>query len=101
MEEKKKNKQYSAEFKSEAVAKCLKIGIKQTCEELGLKDSTLRGWLAKSEKCDSKGKEKPSYHDLEKEVRRLRKELGYVSEINKVLKKSTAIFSSHEMGGLR
>ena len=44
---------------------------------------------------------KPSYQELEAEIRRLKKELGYVAEINKVLKKSTAIFSSSEMGGLR
>ena len=44
---------------------------------------------------------KPTYEELEKEVRQLKKELGYVEEINRVLKKSTAIFSNKEMGGLR
>ena len=42
-----------------------------------------------------------AYSDLEKEVRRLKKENGYLKEINKVLKKSTAIFSAEHMGGLK
>jgi len=42
-----------------------------------------------------------SYDQLEREVGRLQKENGYLKEINKVLKKSTAIFSSDHLGGLK
>jgi len=44
---------------------------------------------------------KPSYEELEKENRRLKREIGYIKDINDVLKKSTAIFSSQEMADFR
>ena len=101
MSEKKKSKPtFSLEFKAEAARKCLEIGINKTSLELGVSPSALRNWCLKgnSEACS---KDKPSYQTLEAENLRLKKELGYVSEINKILKKSTAIFSANEMGGLR
>ena len=99
-ENKKTRPSYSTEFKAQAVAKCLEIGVNLTSEELGVSTASLKNWVLKS-KQSPRPDGKPSYEDLEREVRRLRKEIGYVSEINKILKKSTAIFSSEEMGGLR
>ena len=92
---------YSAEFKAEALVKSREIGIKQTSLELGVSQGALRSWMLKADRSTSPVDGKPSYQDLEKEVAKLKKELGYVTEINKVLKKSTAIFSNSEMGGLR
>ena len=101
MTEKKKTRQsYSPEFKAEAVAKCLEIGVSRTSKELGVTAITLKNWMVKSQR-GPVDDGKPSYEDLERENRRLKKELGYVGEINKILKKSTAIFSNSEMGGLR
>ena len=101
MTEKKKTRPtYSAEFRAEAVAKCLKIGVSQTSKELGVSPVTLKNWVLKANR-GPKIDGKPSYEDLEKEVRKLKKELGYVNDINKIVKKSTAIFSSSELGGLR
>ena len=91
-----KKKNYTEEFKREAVARSNAIGVTKTCQELGLVSSLLYSWKKKydNEGIPSKESKKPSYDELEKEVRRLKKELGYMEEINKVLKKSTAIFSS-------
>lgn len=99
-EKKKKRPSYSSEFKTEAIGKCLKIGVSTTSKELGVAPSTLNKWLLNA-KGEPSADGKPSYQDLERENLRLKKELGYVNEINKILKKSTAIFSSGEMGGLR
>ena len=102
MKDKKRTRPtYSTEFKAEALAKCSEIGINRTSKELGVAVATLRNWTLKAGAENSKNSGKPSYQELEKEIRKLKKELGYVSEINKVLKKSTAIFSSSEMGSLR
>ena len=91
----RKNKKYSEEFKLEAVARSKAVGPTKTCEELGIAASLLYSWKNKyDEETIAKDPKKPSYNDLEMEVRRLKKELGYMEEINKVLKKSTAIFSS-------
>ena len=101
MSEKKKTwKHYSKEFKAEAVAKCSEIGINATSRELGVSIASLRIWRDRANS-ESSSENKPSYADLERENRKLRKELGYVKDINEVLKKSTAIFSSKEMGGLQ
>lgn len=90
-----KNKKYSEEFKREAVARSKAVGPAKTCEELGIVSSLLYSWKKKyDDDTLVKDLKKPSYAELEKENRRLKKELGYMDEINKVLKKSTAIFSS-------
>ena len=96
----KKRPTYSAEFKAEAVEMSEKIGVTRTSEELGVSPASLRNWVAQAGKEQSRDG-KPSYQDLEKEVARLRKEISYTNEINKVLKKSTAIFSNREMGGMQ
>lgn len=59
---------------------------------------SIRNWKKKLSPEESKSTKDRSYSDLEKEVRRLKKELGYMKEINKVLKKSTAIFSQDHIG---
>ena len=99
-ETKKTRPRYTQEFKLQAVAKCVEIGVSRTVEELGVCHATLKSWMLKAKRGPS-AEGKPSYEDLEREVLKLKKELGYVSEINKILKKSTAIFSNDEMGGLR
>ena len=40
---------------------------------------------------------KESEKELQKEIKRLQKENGYLKQINEVLKKSTAIFSQAEL----
>lgn len=104
MEEKKRRQRriFSEEFKQEAVELINKIGITKAEKELDIGNSTLRNWKRKYEEPASKAPDgNKSYSDLEKEIRRLSKENGYLKEINKVLKKSTAIFSNDQMGGLK
>jgi transposase len=93
-------RKFTAEFKCEAVELSRKIGIAKASEELNVDGATLRNWRLKEESQGS-AVGKRSYADLEKDVRRLTKEIGYLEEINKVLKKSTAIFSKDHMGGLK
>jgi transposase-like protein len=93
---------FNEEFKREAVELIDKIGMLQAEKELDIGESTLRAWKKKfKESASEPGKGKKSYQDLEKENRRLEKEIGYLKEINKVLKKSTAIFSNDQLGSLK
>ena len=104
MEEKKKRKRrlFTDEFKRETVELINKIGIRKAGAELDIGSSTLRVWKRKFENPESPvSSGKKSYSELEREIRRLSKENGYLKEINKVLKKSTAIFSSDHLGGLK
>ena len=101
MSEKKKNRpNYSSEFKSEAIRKCRESNVNRVSKELGVSCVTLKSWVTKSESSPT-DLSKPSYEQLEKENQRLKRELGYISEINDILKKSTAIFSSRELRGSR
>lgn len=94
---------YSVEFREAAVAKCLEIGATETSQQLGVSLSTLNGWKKKysSQEGLTVSTVKPSYEQLELEVKKLKKELSYVSQINQVLKKSTAIFCAEQMEDLR
>jgi len=96
----KKNRTFSAEFKKEAVSLADKIGNSKAAIDLEINESSIRTWRKKLNPTSldlAKDKNKKSYNELEKEVRRLKKELGWMKEINKVLKKSTAIFSSDQI----
>lgn len=97
-------RKYSEEFKREAVARCSLVGPKQTCDELDIANSVLARWRHQypdSHQNQQAKKEKPSYEELERENKRLKKELGYMEDINEVLKKSTAIFSKSHLKGFK
>ncbi len=104
MEGKTKRNTYSDEFRAEAVEMANRDGFTKAGKELGIHPTTIRNWSKKlqgpSSPISSTSKIK-TYEDLEKENKRLQKELGYLKEINKVLKKSTAIFSSDQMGSFK
>ena len=98
----RKQKRFSEEFKQEAIELSNKLGNSKAALELGINESNIRNWKRKlnsnSQASIPMGAKK-SYAELEKENKRLSKENGYLREINKVLKKSTAIFSADHMGG--
>ncbi|RME17924.1 MAG: hypothetical protein D6797_01420 [Bdellovibrio sp.] len=84
MEEGKKRRsrrQFSEEFKREAVELAKKIGLSKASRELDVHEATIHSWRRKLEL--GEGKEK-TYAELEKEVRRLKKENSYLLEINRV-----------------
>jgi transposase len=100
---------FTEEFKTEAIILAEKVGNSQAAKDLGLSESLVRLWRKKknllqspsSSKSSSQNPNVKSYDELEKEVRRLTKENGYLQEINKVLKKSTAIFSASLLDGIK
>lgn len=99
---KKAFKQFSNEFKKEAVNRSYETGIKKTSEELAVGYSTLTRWRKEfTATKPNKVNTKPCYEDLERENKKLKKEIAYIEEINRILKKSTAIFSSNQMTDLK
>ena len=104
MEKKKRTKNvYTEEFKNQAVQLALKIGRKNACSELGVSASAMARWKNEFSPNPAQKNEsaKLSYEELEAENRKLKKELGYISEINNILKKSTAIFTHDLMKNLK
>lgn len=104
MEERSKRKVYSKEFRSEAAELANRLGFSKAGEELGVHPTTIRNWHKKlqgGKSTSGQSNKSKSYEELEKENKRLQKELGYLKEINKVLKKSTAIFSADQLGSTK
>ena len=91
------NRKYDDEFKKDAVRLLISSGrtIKDVAEELGVERSNLGRWrIEHLKKLDGGSAETgitPS--DMEKEIRRLRKELAYAQEQRDILKKACGILS--------
>jgi transposase len=97
---KRQRKVYSQEFKTEAVELANSKGFAQAGEDLGVHPTTIRGWAKKLQKGPQNASNKSNaktYEELEKENKKLKRELQYMEEINRVLKKSTAIFSLDQL----
>lgn len=96
----KRNRKYSDEFKKEAIERAGRVGYREVSLELGVSEAVIRTWKSQL-KLKSIDPNKKSYEELELENRKLQKELFYMKEINKVLKKSTAILSQDLMENLK
>lgn len=97
---KQTRRQYDEEFKKEAVRLSKENGVKSTAQDLGICEPTLSKWRKKYlDPKSSPSEESPTYEDLFKENQKLKKEMGYLKDINEVLKKSTAIFSNDHLRG--
>ena len=89
---KKKRKQYTQEFKEEAVKLITEQGYQATeaARNLGINISVLRRWkneIEGAESCGTDAALKAELKSLRKEVRRLKME-------RKILKKATAFFAN-------
>jgi transposase len=93
-------RQYSEEFKKDAVQFSLEVGCKVAAQDLGISEPTLSKWRKKylNPKAPPNA-DAPTYEELLKENRRLKKEMNYLTEVSEVLKKSHGIFSSDYMRG--
>ena len=96
MNNKKKRNTYSEEFKLEAVKLANSIGQKEAARELDVSLSSIKIWI---QKLDNSSETPKDYDELLKKYNKLQKEMGYVEEINRVLKKSVGIFSSDQKPG--
>lgn len=88
MNNRKKN--YTKEFKDQAIELARAIGTAKAAKELGVNPVNIRRWK------NAIPTESSTNTELEKENRRLKRENSYLKKINDVLKKSTAIFSQDE-----
>ena len=87
-----KQKHYTAEFKSQAVALVseAKRPAAEVARELGVKPNTLYTWLSKSQQASSVS---PASAELAAEVKRLQRELAQAKQERDILKKAAAYFA--------
>ena len=95
---KKKNNQYSDEFKREAVRQALESGKPkaQVARELGIGISLLYGWIQKFDEAKSKGLTPKELDEEKAELRRLQAENKRLKEEVEILKKASAYFAKHQ-----
>ena len=88
---KKKVRQYTQEYKQEAVALAEKLGsVAEASRQLGTSDMNIHAWKK------SLNKSQPT-KDLEEEVQALRKENAQLKKVNHILKAAAAFFSQDQL----
>ena len=92
-------KQYSVEFKIEAVKRLEKTGepLSKVARELGVSPTTMHGWVQKYKESPEtpfpgSGHLKPE----DEKMRKLEKEIRDLKEENEILKKATAYFAKNQ-----
>jgi len=92
-------KQYSSEFKIEAVKRIERTGesVNKVAEELGVKPTTMHGWVKKYKESPEapfpgSGNLKPE----DEKLRKLERELRELREENEILKKAAAYFANNQ-----
>jgi transposase len=88
--EKKARKQYSAEFKEQALKRAEKDGVAAAARDLGLAESQIYSWRQRRRLEGLTTEEQKLQHA---ELARLKRELARVEEENAFLKKATAYFA--------
>jgi len=91
-------KQYSEEFRAEAVKLALEgeSSVAQVARDLGMSAWTLREWMKKHrEKSRSEEPAKPE--TIEQENRRLKRELAVLRQEREILKKAAAYFAKEQL----
>ena len=91
---KRVRRRFSDEFKREVVALYRSSGVSaaQVGEELGVSESLVYRW-AREHSVEKMSADRPSYEELEKELRRTRRELDF-------LKKASSYFASQQSNGI-
>ena len=100
-------KEYTSEYKIEAVKLAKEIGVAKAMEELGVPKGTLYGWIAKEKSGEidlGKGTRSPSNAlSLAEEVKVLRqkvkeqeKEIARVNKLNTFLDEASRFFASSQ-----
>ena len=84
---------HSAEFRAEAIrqARSGQAPLAQIARELGVKEGTLRWWVAETRPDD----ERPVTEDERTELRRLRAQVRTLRQERDILKKAAAFFAKH------
>ena len=94
---KRVTKNYSIEFKEQAVEQALNsdIPIAQTARNLGVNENTLHTWINKY--ASHSRSSSPSDESIHEELKRLRKDVQRLRQERDILKKAAAYFASHSL----
>lgn len=85
-------RQYTLDFKQQAVELGARIGFARAANQLGVHVSNLHGWKKGLKKSEVKVSKK-SMAGLEAENQRLEREISDLRKVNDILKRAAAFFS--------
>ena len=88
-------REYTEEFRKDAVKLAESIGRKKASKELGVPDGTLSTWIHRAKNGEMKGLAPSPQKALTmaEEIKRLQKENKELRETNEILAKATAFFA--------
>lgn len=89
-QQKKTRKQYSREFKQQALQRAERDGVAQAAQDLGLQEGQLYAWRTKEKR---EGQTSEEQRLLQSEHARLKREVSRLEEENAFLKKAAAYFA--------
>ena len=86
-------RKFTNDYKTEAVKLVLEQGlpVSRAAQDLGIRDTTLHGWLRKA-RAGVLDPASPKSQELE-EIKRLRRENALLKQEREILKKATAFFA--------
>lgn len=87
---KQTRKQYSPEYKTEALKLAEKVGVTAAAKQLGLQESHIYAWRGKAKREQGRGEPE---RQLAAENARLKRQLAEKDEELAILKKATAYFA--------
>ena len=95
----RKRKQYTPEFKKEAVALVLdhSLSITQAARYLGVSDSVLGRWVQAAREARGEDEEPPVSESERAELKRLRLEVNILRREREILKKAAAFFAKENL----
>lgn len=95
MSEKKTRRQYSDEYKAEAVRLISNSGkpVSQIARELGVDTNVLHRWMREEREAGAAGKARGTVKAEQEELARLRRELTRVTQERDFLKRAAAFFA--------
>jgi transposase len=89
----RKRRQYTADYKAQAVSLADSLGLAGAARKLGISAKSLANWVRLPRDAGSGGGQRRSVNELEAEVSRLRTENATLRMERDFLKKATAFFA--------
>lgn len=95
MSERRSRRQYSDEYKSEAVRLANDSGkpVTQVARDLGVNANVLHRWMREEREAQAAGKTRGGVKAEQEEIARLRRELARVTQERDFLKRAAAFFA--------
>ena len=89
---------YTAEFKKQAVELANRLGsTSKAAKQLGIPDVNIHVWRKKQSMADGTSTQAQMNSDEQDEIKRLRKELLELKQVNIILKSAAAFFSQDHL----